>query len=46
MDVAVLGIGRMGRAIAGRLLEGGHRVAVRSVWQRFHPLHHHRSGPA
>jgi 3-hydroxyisobutyrate dehydrogenase-like beta-hydroxyacid dehydrogenase len=31
MDVAVLGMGRMGRAIAGRLLEGGHRVAV---WNR------------
>ena len=28
MDVAVLGMGRMGRALAGRLLEGGHRVAV------------------
>jgi 3-hydroxyisobutyrate dehydrogenase len=31
MDVAVLGMGRMGRALAGRLLEGGHRVAV---WNR------------
>jgi 3-hydroxyisobutyrate dehydrogenase len=31
MDVAVLGMGRMGRAIAARLLEGGHRVAV---WNR------------
>jgi 3-hydroxyisobutyrate dehydrogenase len=31
MDVAVLGMGRMGRAIAGRLLEGGHRV---TVWNR------------
>ena len=31
MDVAVLGMGRMGRAIAGRLLEDGHRVAV---WNR------------
>jgi 3-hydroxyisobutyrate dehydrogenase len=31
MDVAVLGMGRMGRAIAGRLLDGGHRVAV---WNR------------
>jgi 3-hydroxyisobutyrate dehydrogenase-like beta-hydroxyacid dehydrogenase len=31
MDVAVLGMGRMGRAVAGRLLEGGHRVAV---WNR------------
>jgi 3-hydroxyisobutyrate dehydrogenase len=28
MDVAVLGMGRMGRALAGRLLEGGHGVAV------------------
>ena len=27
MDIAVLGMGRMGRALAGRLLEGGHRVA-------------------
>src|SRR5438876_4066300 len=31
MDIAVLGMGRMGRALAGRLLEGGHRVAV---WNR------------
>jgi 3-hydroxyisobutyrate dehydrogenase-like beta-hydroxyacid dehydrogenase len=31
MDVAVLGMGRMGRALAGRLLSGGHRVAV---WNR------------
>src|SRR5947209_19626496 len=31
MDIAVLGMGRMGRARAGRLLEGGHRVAV---WNR------------
>jgi 3-hydroxyisobutyrate dehydrogenase-like beta-hydroxyacid dehydrogenase len=31
MDVAVLGMGRMGRALAGRLLKGGHRVAV---WNR------------
>lgn len=31
MDVAVLGMGRMGRAVAGRLIEGGHRVAV---WNR------------
>jgi 3-hydroxyisobutyrate dehydrogenase-like beta-hydroxyacid dehydrogenase len=31
MDVAVLGMGRMGRALAGRLLEGGHRAAV---WNR------------
>src|SRR2546423_12058849 len=31
MDVAVLGMGRMGRALAGRLLEGGHRV---TVWNR------------
>ncbi|WP_327001205.1 NAD(P)-dependent oxidoreductase [Dactylosporangium sp. NBC_01737] len=31
MDVAVLGMGRMGRAIAGRLVRGGHRVAV---WNR------------
>jgi 3-hydroxyisobutyrate dehydrogenase-like beta-hydroxyacid dehydrogenase len=31
MDVAVLGMGRMGRALAGRLLAGGHRVAV---WNR------------
>ncbi|GAA2344889.1 NAD(P)-dependent oxidoreductase [Dactylosporangium salmoneum] len=31
MDVAVLGMGRMGRAIARRLLAGGHRV---TVWNR------------
>jgi 3-hydroxyisobutyrate dehydrogenase len=31
MNVAVLGLGRMGQAIGGRLLEGGHRVAV---WNR------------
>jgi 3-hydroxyisobutyrate dehydrogenase-like beta-hydroxyacid dehydrogenase len=31
MDVAVLGMGRMGRALACRLLEGGHGVAV---WNR------------
>jgi 3-hydroxyisobutyrate dehydrogenase-like beta-hydroxyacid dehydrogenase len=31
MDIAVLGMGRMGRALAGRLLEGGNRVAV---WNR------------
>ncbi|HET9256677.1 MAG TPA: NAD(P)-dependent oxidoreductase [Pseudonocardiaceae bacterium] len=31
MDIAVLGMGRMGRALAGRLLERGHRVAV---WNR------------
>jgi 3-hydroxyisobutyrate dehydrogenase len=31
MDVAVLGMGRMGRALAARLLEGGHRVVV---WNR------------
>jgi 3-hydroxyisobutyrate dehydrogenase len=31
MDVAVLGMGRMGRAIAGKVLDGGHRVAV---WNR------------
>ena len=31
MDIAVLGMGRMGRALAGRLLEGGHRV---TVWNR------------
>jgi 3-hydroxyisobutyrate dehydrogenase len=31
VNVAVLGLGRMGRAIAGRLLDGGHRVAV---WNR------------
>ncbi|GAB3835181.1 NAD(P)-dependent oxidoreductase [Dactylosporangium cerinum] len=31
MNVAVLGMGRMGRAIAGRLVAGGHNVAV---WNR------------
>jgi 3-hydroxyisobutyrate dehydrogenase-like beta-hydroxyacid dehydrogenase len=31
MDVAVLGMGQMGRALAARLLEGGHRV---TVWNR------------
>ena len=31
MDVAVLGMGRMGSALAGRLLGDGHRVAV---WNR------------
>jgi 3-hydroxyisobutyrate dehydrogenase-like beta-hydroxyacid dehydrogenase len=31
VDIAVLGMGRMGRALAARLLEGGHRVAV---WNR------------
>jgi len=31
MDIAVLGMGQMGRALAARLLEGGHRVAV---WNR------------
>ncbi len=31
MDVAVLGMGRMGQAIAGRLLEQGHPV---TVWNR------------
>jgi 3-hydroxyisobutyrate dehydrogenase-like beta-hydroxyacid dehydrogenase len=31
MHVAVLGMGRMGRALAARLLEGGHGVAV---WNR------------
>ena len=31
MDIAVLGMGRMGRALAGRLLEGGHRE---TVWNR------------
>jgi 3-hydroxyisobutyrate dehydrogenase-like beta-hydroxyacid dehydrogenase len=31
MDIAVLGMGRMGRALAGRLLEGGHRL---TVWNR------------
>ena len=31
MDVAVLGMGRMGRAVARRLLDGGHSVVV---WNR------------
>src|SRR4051794_16444851 len=31
MNVAVLGMGRMGRALTARLLEGGHRV---TVWNR------------
>jgi len=31
MDIAVLGMGRMGRAVAGRLLGGGHSVVV---WNR------------
>ncbi|MFQ6329170.1 NAD(P)-dependent oxidoreductase [Nocardia sp. CWNU-33] len=31
MDIAVLGMGRMGQALAGCLLEGGHRVRV---WNR------------
>jgi 3-hydroxyisobutyrate dehydrogenase len=31
MDIAVLGMGRMGQALAARLLEGGHRVVV---WNR------------
>ncbi|WP_405164511.1 NAD(P)-dependent oxidoreductase [Nocardia sp. NBC_01499] len=31
MDIAVLGMGRMGQAIAGRLLDGGHQVRV---WNR------------
>jgi len=31
MDVAVLGMGRMGRAIAGKVLDGGHRM---TVWNR------------
>lgn len=31
MDVAVLGLGRMGRAVAGRLLDGGHSL---TVWNR------------
>jgi 3-hydroxyisobutyrate dehydrogenase len=31
MDIAVLGMGRMGRALAARLLEGGHSVVV---WNR------------
>jgi len=31
MDIAVLGMGRMGSALAGRLLDGGHQV---TVWNR------------
>ncbi|GAF48594.1 NAD(P)-dependent oxidoreductase [Rhodococcus wratislaviensis] len=31
MNIAVLGMGRMGRALAGRLLAGGHQV---TVWNR------------
>ncbi|WP_330255829.1 NAD(P)-dependent oxidoreductase [Nocardia sp. NBC_00565] len=31
MDIAVLGMGKMGRALAGRLIDGGHRVRV---WNR------------
>ena len=31
MDIAVLGMGRMGRALAVRLLDGGHQV---TVWNR------------
>ncbi|WP_146161135.1 NAD(P)-dependent oxidoreductase [Nocardia sp. MDA0666] len=31
VHIAVLGMGRMGRAVAGRLLDGGHRV---TVWNR------------
>jgi 3-hydroxyisobutyrate dehydrogenase-like beta-hydroxyacid dehydrogenase len=31
MNIAVLGMGQMGRALAARLLDGGHRVAV---WNR------------
>jgi len=31
MDIAVLGMGRMGQALAKRLLGGGHRV---TVWNR------------
>ncbi|WP_227981656.1 NAD(P)-dependent oxidoreductase [Nocardia spumae] len=31
MHIAVLGMGQMGRALAGRLLDGGHRV---TVWNR------------
>jgi 3-hydroxyisobutyrate dehydrogenase-like beta-hydroxyacid dehydrogenase len=31
MDIAVLGMGRMGSALAARLLDGGHRV---TVWNR------------
>lgn len=31
MEIAVLGMGRMGRAVAGRLLDGGHGL---TVWNR------------
>lgn len=31
MDVSILGMGRMGRALAGRILDGGHVV---TVWNR------------
>jgi 3-hydroxyisobutyrate dehydrogenase-like beta-hydroxyacid dehydrogenase len=31
MDIAVLGLGRMGSALAGRLLDGGHQV---TIWNR------------
>ncbi|WP_433724434.1 NAD(P)-binding domain-containing protein [Nocardia sp. CA-129566] len=31
MDIAVLGMGRMGRALAQRLLQDGHRL---TVWNR------------
>jgi 3-hydroxyisobutyrate dehydrogenase-like beta-hydroxyacid dehydrogenase len=31
MQIAVIGLGRMGRALAERLLDGGHEV---SVWNR------------
>ena len=31
MRIAVLGMGKMGHAVAGRLLEGGHEV---TVWNR------------
>lgn len=31
MDVSILGMGRMGQVLAGRLLDGGHRV---TVWNR------------
>ncbi|MCU1645705.1 MAG: 3-hydroxyisobutyrate dehydrogenase [Nocardia sp.] len=31
MDIAVLGMGKMGRALTGRLLDGGHQVRV---WNR------------
>lgn len=31
MEIAVLGMGKMGRALAGRLMDGGHRVRV---WNR------------